>query len=198
MLGSVRSFGLSSSPASPDIPPGSSRTPVTGSWPCSGAPQAPFGLPWSSRTPFAHGYPALAGSTPGRSCRHQSGRRHRGATRRLRTQRKYRGPSGSPCRARRRLGLARSFFVGEGSKAVLRGCWRSVAQELERNRTQLSRQVRAAKKIIPSTTEGVTQGYGWMTVSVRLITNASRRSRKSAVTSANASGRSVLMPCPAS
>ena len=39
---------------------------------------------------------------------------------------------------------------------------------------------------------------GWITVSVRLMTNASWRSRKSAVTSANASGRSVLIACPAS
>src|SRR5258707_15330962 len=40
--------------------------------------------------------------------------------------------------------------------------------------------------------------YGWITVAVRLITNASRRSRKSIVTSANASGRPVLIACPAS
>ena len=40
--------------------------------------------------------------------------------------------------------------------------------------------------------------YGWMTVGVRLMTNASCRSRKSSVTSAKASGRSALMACPAS
>jgi hypothetical protein len=40
--------------------------------------------------------------------------------------------------------------------------------------------------------------YGWITVSVRLITNASRRSTKSVTTSAKASGRSALIACPAS
>lgn len=40
--------------------------------------------------------------------------------------------------------------------------------------------------------------YGWMTVSLRLMTKASRRSTKSPTTSAKASGRSVLIACPAS
>ena len=39
--------------------------------------------------------------------------------------------------------------------------------------------------------------YGLISVVARLMTNASRRSRKSTTTSANASGRSVLMAWPA-
>ena len=45
---------------------------------------------------------------------------------------------------------------------------------------------------------GQALGQGWITVGVRLITKASWRSRKSATTSVNASGRSVLIACPAS
>ena len=40
--------------------------------------------------------------------------------------------------------------------------------------------------------------YGWITVAVRLITNASRRSKKSPTISVKASGRSVLIAWPAS
>ena len=42
------------------------------------------------------------------------------------------------------------------------------------------------------------RAYGWMTVGVRLMTNASRRSKKSVTTSLKASGRSVPIACPAS
>ncbi|MEA2668626.1 MAG: transposase, partial [Chloroflexota bacterium] len=50
----------------------------------------------------------------------------------------------------------------------------------------------------PISSKSARQRYGWITVAVRLMMKASWRSRKSATTSVNASGRSVLTACPAS